>query len=74
MKIISEISENQLFFIPLICLHSLLNDFLKSNFIFSENQSEISENQNYFKLIFKRHRNYNKVRENYFENYLIKLF
>ena len=34
MKIISENSENQLFFIPLICLQSLLNDFQKSNFIF----------------------------------------
>ena len=51
LKIISEISENQLFFIPLFCLHSLLNDFLKSNFIFSEDQSEKSENQKYFKLI-----------------------
>lgn len=46
MKIISENSENQLFSIQLICLHSLLNDFQKSNFIFSEDQSEKSENQN----------------------------
>ena len=45
MKIISENSENQLFFTPLICLQSLLDDFLKSNFIFSEDQSEKSENQ-----------------------------
>ena len=45
MKIISEKSENQLFPIPLICLQSLSNDFLKSNFIFSEDQSEKSENQ-----------------------------
>ena len=48
MKIISEKSENQLFFIPLICLQSLSNDFQKSNFIFSEDQSEKSENQKYF--------------------------
>ena len=45
MKIISEKSENQLFFIPLICLQSLSNDFQKSNFIFSEDQSEKYENQ-----------------------------
>ena len=51
MKIISEKNENQLFSIPLICLHSLSNDFQKSNFIFSEDQSEKSENQKYFKLI-----------------------
>ena len=48
MKIISEKSENQLFSIPLICLQSLSNDFQKSNFIFSEDQSEKSENQKYF--------------------------
>ena len=53
MKIISEKSENQLFSIPLICLQSLSNDFQKSNFIFSEDQSEKSENQNYLKLILK---------------------
>ena len=45
MKIISEKSENQLFFIPLICLHSLSNDFQKSNFIFSEDKVKKSENQ-----------------------------
>ena len=45
MKIISENSENQLFFTPLIYLHSQLNDFLKSKIIFSEDQSEKSENQ-----------------------------
>ena len=45
MKIISEKSENQLFFIPLICLQSLLNDFQKSNFIFSEDKVKKSENQ-----------------------------
>ena len=53
MKIISEKNENQLFVTPLICLQSLSNDFQKSNFIFSEDQSEKSENQKYFKLIFK---------------------
>ena len=45
MKIISEKSENQLFSIPLICLHSLSNDFQKSNFIFSEDKVKKSENQ-----------------------------
>ena len=79
MKIISENSENQLFFIPLICLHSLPNDFQKSNFIFSEDQSEKSENQKYFKLIFKIHTFFNMHVKTIFENYfnkiiLIKLF
>ena len=55
MKIISEKSENQLFFIPLICLQSLSNDFQKSNFIFSEDQSEKSENQKYFLTKFIKH-------------------
>ena len=45
MKIISEKNENQLFFIPLICIHLLTDDFQKSNFIFSKDQSEKSENQ-----------------------------
>ena len=45
MKIISEISENQLFVSPLICLHSLLDDFQKCNLIFSEDQSKKNENQ-----------------------------
>ena len=45
MKIISEKSENHLFDIPLICLQSLLNDFQKSNFIFSEDKVKKSENQ-----------------------------
>ena len=53
MKIISENYENQLFSIPLICLHSLSNDFQKSNFIFSEDQSEKSENQSTIKIVFK---------------------
>ena len=56
MKIISEKNENQLFSIPLICLHSLSNDFQKSNFIFSEDKVKKSENQKYFKLIFKPHK------------------
>ena len=46
MKIIPQKSENQLYDIQLICLHLLTNDFHKSNFIFSEDQSEKSENQN----------------------------
>ena len=45
LKIISEKNENQLFFIPLICLQSLSNDFQKSNFIFSEDKVKKSENQ-----------------------------
>ena len=49
MKIVSEKSENQLSDIQLICLHLLTNDFHKSNFIFSEDQSEKSENQNLLK-------------------------
>ena len=55
MKIISENSENQLFSIPLICLQSLSNDFQKSNFIFSEDQSEKSENQNLLKTVCLQH-------------------
>ena len=74
MKIISEKSENQLFSIPLICLHSLSNDFQKSNFIFSEDQSEKSENQKYLKLIIKLHRFLYMCVKTIFENYLIKLF
>ena len=74
MKIISEKNENQLFSIPLICLHSLSNDFQKSNFIFSEDQSEKSENQKYFKLILKIHRFLYMYVKTIFENYLINYF
>ena len=74
MKIVSEKSENQLSDIQLICLHLLTNDFHKSNFIFSEDQSENSENQNYYKLIIKLHRISNMHVKTIFENYLIKLF
>ena len=55
MKIVSEKSENQLSDIQLICLHLLTNDFHKSNFIFSEDQSEKSENQNLLKLVCLQH-------------------